>query len=202
MRHSAEDVLVAGLRLRFGRVVVGTRLYVPPDAVSTAAGVVLLAEDASPDGTDSLGPGLSAGADLVVMRVPAGAHILPALRWLADHAYELGARPDRLMVAGRAVSGAHAAWLAIAARDNGWPVLHRQVLVHPRFSWARPSPSRVTGMAPATIVSRCAPGDEATKYALRLQRSGVEVHQLRRSDPDDEIGMVADLARALRQTKG
>jgi hypothetical protein len=111
MRHSAEDVLVAGLRLRFGRVVVGTRLYVPPVAVSPAAAVLLLAEDASRDGTDSLGPGLSAAADLVVIRVPAGAHSLPALRWLADHAHELGARPDRLMVAGRAVSGARAAWL-------------------------------------------------------------------------------------------
>jgi hypothetical protein len=175
---------------------------VPPDAVSPAAVVLLLAEDESLDSADSLGPGLSAGADLVVMRVPAGAHILPALQWLADHAHELGARPDRLMVAGRAVSGAHAAWLAIAARDNGWPVLHRQVLVHPRFLWACPSPRRVTGTAPATIVSCCAPGDEATKYALRLRRRGVDVHQLRRSDPDDEIGMVTDLARALRQSKG
>src|SRR5262252_3679199 len=119
MRHSAEDVLVAGLRLRFGREVVETRLHVPPSAVSSAAVVLLLAEDASPDGTDPLGPGLSAGADLVVVRVPAGAHFLAALQWVEDHAHELGGRPDRLMVAGRGVSGAHAAWLAIAALVGG-----------------------------------------------------------------------------------
>ena len=202
MRHSADDVLVAGLRLRFGLQVVEADLYVPPNAVGAAAVVLLLADDATSDNVNRLAPGLSAGADLVVVRVPARAQLLAALYWVADHANELGGRPDRLMVAGRAVSGARAAWLAIAARDSGWPVLHRQVLVHPRFARCCPAPYRVTGVAPATIVSGCAPRDEATEYALLLKRSGVDVRELRRSAPDDEMRMVADLARALHPTKG
>jgi alpha/beta hydrolase fold len=202
MRHTAEDVLAAGLRLRFGVEVVEADLYLPPNAVGPAAVVLLLADDATSDNVDRLAPGLSAGADLVVVRVPARAQLLAALYWVADHTNELGGRPDRLIVAGCDVSGARAAWLAIAARDSGWPVLHRQVLVHPRFTRCCPAPHRVTGVAPATIVSGCAPRDEATKYALLLKRCGVDVCQLRRSAPDDEVRTVADLGRALQQTKG
>ena len=57
---------------------------------------------------------------------------IAALEWSADHARELGAHPGRLMIAGHAVGGARAARLALAARDNRWPVLSRQLLVHPR----------------------------------------------------------------------
>jgi len=202
MRHTAEDVLVAGLRLRFGVEVVEADVYVPPNAVGPVAVVLLLADDATSDNVDRLAPGLCAGADLVVVRVPARAQILAALYWVADHANELGGRPDRLMVAGRGESGALAAWLAIAARDSGWPELHGQVLVHPRFTRCCPAPHRVTGVAPATIVSGCAPRDQAANYALLLERSGVDVRQLRRSAPDDETQMIADLSRALQQRKG
>jgi alpha/beta hydrolase fold len=202
MKHDAEDVLVAGLRLRFGREVIEARLHWPPNAVGPAAIALLLAEGASPDSADRLTQGLCAAADLVVVRVPAETQHLAALQWVADHAHELGGRADRLIVAGRAVSGAHAAWLAIAARDNGWPVLHRQVLVLPRFSGTCPYPHRLTGVAPATIVSGSGPHDPATRYAVQLKRCGVAVHQLRRSDPDDETGMVAALGQALQQLKG
>jgi hypothetical protein len=198
MRHIVEDVLVAGLRLRFGAEVVQANLYVPSNAVGQAAVVVLLDDD---DNIDPLGQGLSAGAKLVVVRVPARAQLLAALYWVADHANERGGRSDRVMVAGRAESGARAAWLAIEARDAGWPVLHAQVLVHPRFTRCCAAPHRVTGVAPATIVSGSAPRDEAAKYAVLLKRSGVVVRQLRRSAPDDEMRMVADLGRALQQTK-
>ena len=202
MRHSADDVLVAGLRLRFGLQVVEADLYVPPNAVGAAAVVLLLADDATSDNVNRLAPGLSAGADLVVVRVPARAQLLAALYWVADHANELGGRPDRLMVAGRAVSGARAAWLAIAARDSGWPGTYRQVLVHPRFVRCCPAPYRVTGVAPATIVSGCAPRDEATEYALLLSDPESTCASWRCSAPDDEMRMVADLGRALHPTKG
>jgi len=64
MRHTAEDVLVAGLRLRFGVEVVEADVYVPPNAVGPVAVVLLLADDATSDNVDRLAPGLCAGADL------------------------------------------------------------------------------------------------------------------------------------------
>ncbi len=202
MERSFDDVLIAQFHLRLGRAVLDARIYWPPRPVLPVAAslVVVLADEARPSGADLLGRGLCAGGEVVVLRVPDRAQTLAALMWAADHAHELGGQRDRLMIAGTGVSGARAARLAMIARDNGWPVLQRQVLVHPRFTTACPPPSRLLGVAAATIVSGSGPQDAARRYAAQLKRGGVEVVELRRCD-DDEPQMIADLARSL-QTKG
>jgi len=208
MAHSFEDFLVATLRLRFGSRLLEAQIYWPSNSVAGARAslALLLANGATPrsaHSADMLGRGLSMGANLVVLRVPDRTQCLAVLTWAADHADELGGQADRLMVAGGGPSGARAAWLASVARDRGWPVLQRQVLVHPRFTVGCPPPARVSGVAAATIVSGTGPRDHARRYADRLKRAGVEVGELRqpyswRGNVDDEMRMMAELARSLQ----
>jgi acetyl esterase/lipase len=80
-----------------------------------------------------------------------------------------------LLIAG----GARAASLAIRARDGGWPVLHRQVLVLPLFTDEQPMPSNVARVAPATVLSAGDASDDGVLYAARLRAAGVEVDQPR-----------------------
>jgi hypothetical protein len=208
MAHSFEDVLVATLRLRFGSTLLEAQIYWPSNSVAVAHAplALLLANGLTPRSShsaDLLGRGLAARANVVVLRVPDRAQCLAALTWAADHADELGSQADRLMVAGGGHSGTSAARLAIIARDEGWPVLQRQVLVHPRFTVGCQFPARVAGVAAATIVSGTDPHDHARRYAARLKRAGVEVGELRqpylwRRDVDDEMRMMAELVRALQ----
>jgi acetyl esterase/lipase len=53
------------------------------------------------------------------------------LRWLHDHADEVGVDPRRLAVMGESAGGGHAALLAIAARDRGDIPVAFQCLVYP-----------------------------------------------------------------------
>jgi alpha/beta hydrolase fold len=202
MERCLDNVLIAQFHLRFGRTALEAQICWPSRSLAPAASplVVLLADEARRHNADLLGRRLSAGADVVVLRVPDRAQCLAALMWAADHAHELGGQRDRLIIAGRGISGARAARLAVIARDNGWPVLHRQVLVHPRFTRPCPRPQRVAGVAVATIVSGSRPQDEGGRYAARLRRAGVEVIELRQRDYD-ETQLVAEIARSL-QTKG
>jgi alpha/beta hydrolase fold len=202
MERCLDEVLIAQFHLRFGRTALEAQIYWPSRPLVPVAAplVMLLADEARPDSADLLGRGLSANADAVVLRVPDRAQCLAALMWAADHAHELGGQRDRLMVAGCGVSGARAARLATIARDNGWPVLHRQVLVHPRFTRACPRPQRIVGVAAATIVTGRGPRDEAGRYAARLRRAGVEVIELRQRG-DDETQLIAELTASC-QTKG
>src|SRR6185312_8316090 len=73
---------------------------------------------------------------------------LATLRWVGGHAGEVDADSDCLLVAG----GARAAPLALAARDAGWPVLHRQLVVSPEFTRPPRMPDDVAGAPPATVV--------------------------------------------------
>ena len=202
MGPNVDDVLIAQFHLRFGRASLEAQIYWPrrpllPEATSL---MVLLEDEARPGNADLLARGLSVGADVVVLRVPDRVQTLAALMWAADHAHQLGGQADRVMVAGRGVSGDRAARLAITARDNGWPILQRQVLVHPRFTFTCPPPPRLAGVAAATIVSSRGPQDDARRYAARLKQAGVEVGELRQRD-DDEARVIAQLAGSLR-TKG
>jgi acetyl esterase/lipase len=54
-----------------------------------------------------------------------------ALRWLHDHAAELGVDPDRIGVMGDSAGGGMAAALAILARERGGPKIARQILLMP-----------------------------------------------------------------------
>ena len=118
-----------------------------------------------------------------------------ALGWAAEHARELGAQAGRLLVAGQLAGAARAARLAIDARDSGWPVLRRQVLVRPAFAQRCPVPVHLARSAPATIVTSGRRGDDGSRYAAALRDAGVEVQELvsdaRRALPFE------DLARTL-----
>ncbi len=53
------------------------------------------------------------------------------LSWLAEHASEFGADPDRLVVAGDSAGGNLAAAVVILARDRGGPTIASQILIYP-----------------------------------------------------------------------
>ncbi|MGH2873836.1 MAG: alpha/beta hydrolase fold domain-containing protein [Solirubrobacteraceae bacterium] len=158
----------ADMTLRFGALRVPTRVHWP----RMHAGWLTLVLSDEVAATDD-----RVAASIIV--VLSGAHSavvgMAALRWLADHAEELGARPDRLLVAG----GARAAWLALAARDSTGPVLRRQILVHPRFSPAVPMPTNVDGAPAATVVCGLDSYDDGRRYAARLRAAGIAVEEVR-----------------------
>ena len=54
-----------------------------------------------------------------------------ALRWLSDHASELGVDPGRIAVMGDSAGGGIAAGLALLARDRGGPSIAQQTLIYP-----------------------------------------------------------------------
>lgn len=53
------------------------------------------------------------------------------LRWLGDHATELGVDPARIAVMGDSAGGGLAAAVALLARDRGGPSVARQILLFP-----------------------------------------------------------------------
>jgi len=61
--------------------------------------------------------------------------------WTHDHAAELGADPDRLIVAGDSAGGNLAAVVALMARERGGPPITSQVLVYPVIDAACDAPS-------------------------------------------------------------
>jgi hypothetical protein len=162
--------MVAEMTLRFGALRVPTNVYWPRvNAVSLA---LVLSDELPPTDQwfeNSIVVGLGAGHR--------GQGELAALQWIADHSGELGVECDRLVVAG----GARAARLALAARDTGWPVLWRQLLVHPRFTAEEPMPANVAGAPPAIVVCGERHGD-GRRYAGRLRAAGVQVREV---DDDD-----------------
>jgi acetyl esterase len=121
-----------------------------------------------------------------------------ALEWAADHAAELYADPERLLVAGVGTGAAIAAALAIHARDQHWPQVERQVLICPDFA-AYAGPLRAASLAdvaPATVVTRGsgARRDVGTRYAALLREAGVDVEELHH---DDDQRLLGDLAASL-----
>jgi acetyl esterase len=61
--------------------------------------------------------------------------------WAHEHAAELGADPDRLIVAGDSAGGNLAAVVALMARERGAPPITRQVLVYPVIDASCDAPS-------------------------------------------------------------
>ncbi|WP_067865221.1 alpha/beta hydrolase [Nocardia shimofusensis] len=63
------------------------------------------------------------------------------LRWIADHADELGIDPDRIVVAGTSAGGGLAAGVALMARDLGGPAIAAQILSCPMLDHRNTSTS-------------------------------------------------------------
>jgi acetyl esterase len=154
---------VAEVRLR-GRV--GSppaHAYWPAPASATPGLLVFFG------GTDEQCRALCAAGGVVLLSVTGTAtveHATSALDWVADHGAELGADPDRLLVGGAGAGCGLAAAVALYARDQGWPVITRHLLIDPLPDvW----PDRLGGVAPATVIS------SNRDDTARLRDAGVEV---------------------------
>ena len=186
---TAGSVLSAGLTLRVNGRRLNAQVYWP-DGTYPTCGSALIFLPALTDAEDSnsLRRVLCSAAASVVLALPSPwvtdhDDELAALGWAVEHAADLGAQSEQLMVAGQGTGGAHAARLAIRARDAGWPPLRRQILVYPAFTQTCPMPFLLTGVAPATVISSDTRIDEGSTYAARLRASGIEVNVLRFSPP-------------------
>jgi hypothetical protein len=157
--------MVADMTLRFGSLRVRTEVHWP--RVTTAWLTLVLSDELAP--TD---PRVESSVVIALPGRHPGWLELATLHWAGEHAGELGAGGDRLLVAG----GARAAMLALAARDAGWPVLSRQLVVRPEFTRPEGMPDDVAGAPPAIVV--CGESDDGSRYAARLRAAGVEVQEV------------------------
>jgi acetyl esterase len=65
-----------------------------------------------------------------------------AVKWVAEHAAELGADPARIGVGGDSAGGNLSAVIALQARDRGGPKLAYQLLIYPATDLASDTPSK------------------------------------------------------------
>ncbi len=203
---SVGSVLAAGLTLRIGPRRLSGRVYWPNrDETTDGSALIFIPAPSEAGESDPLCRLLCSAAAAVVLAIPSPRatdrdYELAALGWAVEHAGELDARPELLMVAGEGAGGARAARLAIRARDTGWPQLRRQILVYPTFTKTCPMPFLLTGVSPATVVSSDTRIDEGSTYAARLRASSIEVDVLRHSPaiaPGHDV-LSAALARCNR----
>jgi acetyl esterase/lipase len=153
---------VADVQLRGPAAPLWARAYWPAPAAPGL--VVFFASDG-----DALCRALCSQAGVVVLLVPVAdlAEATTVTEWAADHAAELDADPERLLVAGEGAGADLAAAVAVHARDQGWPALASQVLISPRL----PDLPSLAGVAPAVVVA-------GRRYADRLRRAGFDVQEL------------------------
>ena len=183
------------LRSRGGPIPVQVRWPASPVLGSPPVVVVL----ADPSNTavmadEALCDELCTGLGALVLRAswsrdetpdPALERAAVALEWAADHAAQLGGDPRRVLVAGRDRAAAAASYLALRARDHGWPSLAGQVLVvtrpDPGDGDGPPAPSTLSAPAAATIVTPLA----SCRCSQRLRAEGARVEELvdPRADP-------------------
>jgi acetyl esterase len=77
-----------------------------------------------------------------------------ALKWVSEHAAELGGDPDRLAVGGDSAGGNLSAVVAMLARDAGGPPVKFQMLWYPVTEWGAEHPSITeNGEAPVLTVA-------------------------------------------------
>jgi alpha/beta hydrolase fold len=191
---------VADLRLR-GASSMPVRVRWPAGARSSGPLAVFLPDLDNQNGVDpaddELCRRICAGVGAVVLCAPLRSARLDSsdssleratsvLEWSADHAAELGADPNRLLLAGSGAGAAASVVLALRARDRGWPRIARQLLVL-RGAWscageacaaARSAidelPTRAGIAAPAIVAApkgRCGPA------AGRLRARGIDVEE-------------------------
>jgi alpha/beta hydrolase fold len=123
----------ASLMLRERRGVVRVRVnWPPPDCGAPNPVLVFLSTDDEPtESVDALCRALCAAACVVVLSVRTSCPdtAATALEWAADHAAQLEADPDTVLLGGVGNGGALAAQVAVDARERGWPVLAGDVLL-------------------------------------------------------------------------
>jgi acetyl esterase len=77
-----------------------------------------------------------------------------ALRWVAEHAAELGGDPERIAVMGDSAGGNLAAVTALMARDEDGPALRAQVLVYPAVEMYERYPSEDANAEALVLTSK------------------------------------------------
>ena len=178
--------------------------------------LLIFFSDAERDAT-SLCRALCAHAGVVVLAVaPRSVPADPAstafddattvLGWAADHAAELDADPARLVVAGQGAGAALAAATALHARDEWWPAIGCQLLIHPQLdAWQASVPyasslrtAPLAGAPPATVVWGSPFGDSGRDFAARLRSARVEVEEVHDSGIAP-ASLGSTLAQALRR---
>ena len=132
------------------------RLYWPPDA-ATPVPVVMFVHgggwvvgDLDTYDNDARNHAVATGALVVAVDyrlAPEHPHpaavddVWAATQWVASHAAELGADPERLAVAGDSAGGNLSAVVAQLARDAGGPTIAFQLLWYPATTWDTSLPS-------------------------------------------------------------
>jgi len=104
------------------------------------------------------------------------------LRWIAEHADDLGVDPDRIVVAGTSAGGGLAAGLALMARDLGGPAIAAQVLSCPMLDHRNTTTSSRQYSGRPAVWTR-----ETNEFAW---------HALVADLPDDEISAYISPSRA------
>ena len=125
------------------------------------------------------------------------------LEWSADHAAELGADPDRLLLAGSGAGAAAAVVLALRARDRGWPRIARQLLVlrgggscpGDTCAAARSAIDELPTRAAAAPAIVAASEGRCGRAAERLRARGIAVDE-------HSLEELESVWRALRRTLG
>ena len=132
-----RDTHAAGVPVRIYRPAAGERLL-PAVAFAHAGGWVLGDLETHDEVCRYLSTALPAVVVAVDYRLPPE-HVYPAaiedywavVCWLAGHAAELGADPERLVVAGDSAGGNMALAAALRARDAGGPRIRAQAAAYP-----------------------------------------------------------------------
>jgi hypothetical protein len=193
-RMTASVQRVADLRLRSSAGPTRTRVWWPlaPDVRNTT-GLLLVFADAAVEAPWLRD--LASLAQLVAVAAPCAADpdavvragrrdAATALEWAGDHARQLEADPDRLLVGGIGMGAALADAAELEAAERGWPPLRRRILV----PLGAPPPEPAIHAVPATVVTvggaepwPAGPDDEELAY-----------------DALDGARLAADLALTLR----
>ena len=156
------------------------RLYWPPAAASSTVPVVVffhgggwVVGDLDSYDNDARRHAVGSGALVVSVEYRlAPEHPYPAAvedawaatQWVAEHAVELGADPNRLAVAGDSAGGNLAAVVAQLARDEDGPAVAFQLLWYPATTWDTSLPS-FTENADAPILALDAVAQFSRLYA-------------------------------------
>jgi acetyl esterase/lipase len=123
----------ASLALRERNGIVRVRVNWPSAGDGETPPVLVFLSDADvrTDTVDRLCRSLCAESHMVVLSVRTACldTALTAVEWTADHATQLDADPDAVLVGGIGRGSALAASVALSARENGWPELAGQVLL-------------------------------------------------------------------------